>query len=277
MEKLADLHVHTRLSDGTFSPEEVVERAKSVGLSCIAITDHDCVDGIEPASKAGRKLGVEIIPGIEMTAQEKDKEVHLIGFYPDIKDKTFLNKLKVICQARVDRIYKMIKLLKKYNVNIDPRDVFNLSGPGSVGRLHLAAVLENDGYASSIQEAFSRFIGDKRPCYVGHYEMSVKDAIAELKRVGAVVVFAHPHLMGGEGLIKKFMKYGLDGIEIFHSEHSKSVSRRYAQIAKENGLIVTGGSDCHGLNKGEILMGTVMVPYSLVEELKKCAHKTRDS
>lgn len=277
MEKLADLHVHTHLSDGTFSPREVVEYAKKIGLSCIAITDHDCVDGIEPAQKIARRLGLEIVPGVEMTAQEKGAEVHLLGFYPDIKDRRFLKKLELICKSRVDRIYKMAEKLKKYNVKIDPEKVFKLSGPGSVGRLHVATILEDEGYVSSIQEAFRRYIGDKGPCYVSHFEMTAKDAIAELKRVGAVVVFAHPHLMGGDILIPKFIKYGLDGLEAYHSEQSQSVSKRYVALAEEYGLLVTGGSDCHGLNKSEVLMGKVKVPYRLVEEIKRCARRTRNT
>lgn len=277
MEKLADLHVHTHLSDGTFSPREVVEYAKKIGLSCIAITDHDCVDGIEPAQKIARRLGLEIVSGVEITAQEKGAEVHLLGFYPDIKDRRFLKKLELICKSRVDRIYKMAEKLKKYNVKIDPEKVFKLSGPGSVGRLHVATILEDEGYVSSIQEAFRRYIGDKGPCYVSHFEMTAKDAIAELKRVGAVVVFAHPHLMGGDILIPKFIKYGLDGLEAYHSEQSQSVSKRYVALAEEYGLLVTGGSDCHGLNKSEVLMGKVKVPYRLVEEIKRCARRTRNT
>ncbi|HOX09636.1 MAG TPA: PHP domain-containing protein [Candidatus Omnitrophota bacterium] len=276
MEKLADLHVHTRLSDGTFTPAEVVEGAKKAGLSCIAITDHDCVDAIAPARKAARGKGIEIIPGVEMTAQEKSREVHILGYYPDIEDARFLRKLKAIRQNRVDRAYKIIEKLRKYDIFLDPEAVFKLSGPGSVGRMHIASALEERGYVSSIKEAFNRYIGDKGPCYVAHYEIKAKDAIAELKRVGAVVVFAHPQLMGGEDLIPKFVKYGLDGLEAFHSEQSRSVARKFSEIAAENGLLVTGGSDCHGLNKGRMLMGTVMVPYGLVEGLKRCAKRIKN-
>lgn len=277
MEKLADLHVHTHLSDGTFTPEEAVENARKVGLSCIAVTDHDCVDGIMPAIEAAKKHGPEIIPGVEMSAQEKGREVHLLGFFPDIKDKKFLERLKSIRRNRVERVYMMVEKLKKYNIRLDPERIFELSGQGSVGRLHVAAILENEGYVSSIEEAFKRFIGDKGPCYVAHYDISAEDAIAELKRVGAVAVYAHPHLMGGDRLIPQFIKYGLDGIEAYHSEHTKPVTKRYIELAEEYGLLVTGGSDCHGLNKGRMLMGTVKVPYSLVEELKRCAAKTRST
>jgi 3',5'-nucleoside bisphosphate phosphatase len=273
-QKLADLHVHTNVSDGTFSPEEAVVYAGKIGLSCIAITDHDCVDGIEPARKTAGISGLEIIPGVEMSAQEKGVEVHILGFYPDLKDVKFLKKLELIRKSRIDRIYEMVEKLKKYNVKIDPEKIFNLSGQGSIGRLHVAAILEDEGYVSTVQEAFKRFIGDKGPCYVSHFEMTAKDAIAELKRVGAVVVFAHPHLMGGDALIPKFINYGLDGLEAYHSEQSPRVSKRYAALAGEYGLLITGGSDCHGLNKSEVLMGKVKVPYRLVEEIKKCARRT---
>jgi len=276
VEKLADLHVHTYLSDGTFSPKEVVERAKDIGFSCIAITDHDCVDGIEPALEAGKKLDLEVIPGVELTAEEKNAEVHILGFFIDWKDKMFLEKLKVIRQSRIERTYQMIEKLKKYNVTIDPEDVFKTSGPGSVGRLHVAFVLKRKGYVSSVNEAFRRYIGNKSPCYVKHFEMSARDAIAEIKRIRGVAVFAHPYVMGEDRFIPQFVRYGLNGIEAYHSDHPSSASRYYVEVAKKYKLLITGGSDCHGLGKGEILMGKVKVPYELVEELKKCAGKTKN-
>lgn len=276
MERLADLHVHTYLSDGTFSPKEVVERAKDVGLSCIAITDHDCVDGIEPALENGKRLDLEIIPGVELTAEEKNAEVHILGFFINYKDEPFLEKLKIIRQSRVERTYQMIEKLKKYNVAIDPEEVFKTSGPGSVGRLHLALVMEKKGHVSSVKEAFRRYIGDKAPCYVKHFEISAKDAIAEIKRIGGVAVFAHPYVMGEDRFIPQFVKYGLNGIEAYHSDHPSSASKYYVELAKKYKLLITGGSDCHGLSKGEILMGKVKVPYELVEELKRCAAKTKN-
>ncbi len=188
MERLVDLHVHTYLSDGTFSPKEVVERAKEMGLSCIAITDHDCVDGIEPASEVAKKLDLEIIPGVELTAEEKNAEIHILGFFINWRDEPFLEKLKVIRQSRVERTHQMIEKLKKYNVTIDPEEVFRTSGPGSVGRLHVALVMEKHGYVSSVKEAFRRYIGDRAPCYVKHFEISAKDAIAEIKRIGGVLI-----------------------------------------------------------------------------------------
>lgn len=275
MERLADLHVHTYLSDGTFSPKEVVERAKDIGLSCIAITDHDCVDGVELALEVGKKIGIEIIPGVELTVEEKNAEVHILGFFINYKDEPFLKLLKTIRQSRIERTYQMIEKLKKYNVLIDSKEVFKISGPGSVGRLHVAFVLEKHGYVSSVREAFRRYIGDKAPCYVKHFEISAKDAIAEIKRIGGVAVFAHPYVMGEDRFIPQFVKYGLNGIEAYHSDHPTSASKCYVELAKRYKLLITGGSDCHGLGKGEILMGKVKVPYELVEELKRCAEKTR--
>ena len=268
MEKFADLHVHTFHSDGTFSPKEVAVNAKKAGLSCIAITDHDCLDGIAPARREAKKIGLEVLAGVEMTAQEDNKEVHILGFFPDLEDKRFLSRLKEIRDNRVQRVRKIIKKLERFNITLDPEDVLRLSGPGSVGRLHIAAVLEREGYVSSKKEAFRRFIGDYGPCYVSHYEISTKAAIGELRRVGAVVVYAHPHQMGGAELVPKFAEYGLDGIEAYHSDHSRAVTKKLIDIADKYGLLITGGSDCHGMNKGEMLMGRVKVPYRFVEELK---------
>lgn len=277
MEKTADLHIHTSMSDGTFSPAQAVEYAKKLGFFCVAVTDHDTVDGVRPAQKKGLQVGIEVIGGVEFTAQEKGKEVHILGFFPDLSDKKFLNKLKTIRRSRIDRIYKMTEKLKKYNVIIDPQDVFKLSKEGAVGRPHLATVIKDKGYVLSVNEAFRRYIGDSGPCYVEHYEMSVAEAISELKRIGAVVVFAHPAIMGGEDLIPKFIRYGLDGIEAYHSEQSSAVSKRLVKIASQYRLLVTGGSDCHGLNKGEALMGKVRVAYKFVEDLKECARRMRNT
>jgi predicted metal-dependent phosphoesterase TrpH len=131
-----------------------------------------------PAKKAAGKDGLEIIPGVEMTAQEKGIEVHILGFFPDLDDKKFLKRLVTIRQNRVERVYKIVEKLKKYNINLDPARIMELSGEGSVGRLHVAAALEEGGFVSSIKEAFTRFIGDKGPCYVAHYEITAKDAIS---------------------------------------------------------------------------------------------------
>ncbi|MBI4975024.1 MAG: PHP domain-containing protein [Candidatus Omnitrophica bacterium] len=273
MTRYADLHVHTFYSDSTFSPEEVMACAKDKGLDAIAICDHDSIDGIEPCQKIGRELGIEIIAGIELTVEKTDTEAHILGYVIDWKVDWFQNRLKELQAARVDRIYKMVERLKGFHIQMEPNDVFELAGKGSVGRLHLAQAMLRTGRIKNLKEAFDRYIGFGKPCYVPNMYFSSKEAIDIIRNVGGVPVLAHPDVMGNDAYIQEFIEYGLRGIEVYHTDHKPHVARHYEEIAKRFDLIVTGGSDCHGLGKGRVLMGGVRVPYELVEKLKNEARK----
>lgn len=270
MEKQADLHVHTYLSDSTFTPAQVVDYAQKIGLACVAITDHDCVDGIEPAvRRAYENSNIEIIPAVELTAETDDTEVHILGFFIDYKNVSFEKKLQEIRDDRVSRIYKMVEKLKEFDIDIDASDVFKIAGPGSVGRLHVAQVLYNKGAVANISEAFSRYIGHNKPCYVKRFKLSPKEAIKMIYKVKGIPVLAHPYIMKKDEMISELIKAGLRGIEVYHSDHTNAAQQHYKKLAEENNLLITGGSDCHGMGKGEILMGKVKVPYELVEKLKE--------
>src|SRR3989338_811833 len=269
MKKLADLHVHTFHSDSTFTPDEVVEIAHKKGLWAIAITDHDSVDGIERSILAAKKYGIEIIAGVELTAEEENLEIHILGYFIDWKADWFEKKLAKIREVRLERIYEMVKKLKNVGVDIEPAQVLKVSGPGAVGRLHLATVLYNEGVTSSISEAFRRYIGNKAPCYVKKYKLTPKEAVDMILKLGGVPVLAHPNVLGRDDLIPRFVKDGIRGIEVYHTEHKNSTATHYEEMALRYDLLITGGSDCHGAGKGEVLLGKVKIPYSLVEALKK--------
>lgn len=271
--KVADLHVHTYLSDGTFSPQQVLESAYKLGLSCIGITDHDSIDGIEPAMELAASYGIEVIPGVELTAEAGEDEIHIIGYFVDWKDKAFQAKLKLICRARVERIKQMVKKLSEFGIEIDARDVFEVAGPGSVGRPHLARVMYQKGYVQSTEEAFQKYIRDHGPCYVKKFTLSPKEVIEMIRSIGGIPILAHPHLLKKDELIPGFVKDGLGGIEVYHSDTPDPATRHYEKLAVKYGLAVTGGSDCHGLGKGEVLMGKVRLPYEKVSELKRVAGK----
>jgi predicted metal-dependent phosphoesterase TrpH len=275
MKKFVDLHVHTFHSDGTFTPQEVVELAHRQGFFAIAITDHDCIDGIEPSITHAAKYGIEVIPGVELTAEDDNLEIHILGYFIDWKAEWFARKLKEICTARVNRTYEMIDKLKSMGVKIDPQKVFKISGPGSVGRLHLAAVLYNEGYTSSISEAFRKYIGNHAPCYVKKFKLTPKEAIDMIIKLGGVPVLAHPRVLGRDDLIPVLAEEGLRGIEVYHTEHPGNATLHYEEIAFKNNLLLTGGSDCHGMGKGNILIGRVKIPYNLVEALKREALEIR--
>ncbi|MFH0840261.1 MAG: PHP domain-containing protein [Candidatus Omnitrophota bacterium] len=269
MKKFADLHVHTFHSDGTFTPEEVVKVAHKKGLSAIAITDHDSVDGITPSMAAAKEYGMEIIPGVELTAEEENLEIHILGYFIDWKAEWFEDKLKKIRQARLERIYAMVDKLKSAGVDIDAEKVFKVSGPGAVGRLHLAMALYNEGITASISEAFRKYIGNKSPHYVRKYKLTPKEAADMIIKLGGVPVLAHPRVLARDDLIARFVEDGIRGIEVYHTEHVPNVMTRYEEMASQHGLLITGGSDCHGTGKGEVLLGKVKIPYSFVEALKK--------
>lgn len=275
--KYADLHVHTSYSDSTFSPEEVVSCAKEKGIAAIAICDHDSVDGIEPCEALASKVNIEIIPGIEMSAEKVDAEIHILGYFIDWRQEWFQKKLKEIRKSRVERVYKIIDKLKAFKITIDAEEVFRLAGNNaSVGRLHIAQAMLNSGTAKNMREVFEKYIGFLKPCYVPYTKFSPEEAIQIILRVGGVPVLAHPDLMGRDEYIDEFVGYGLRGIEVYHTDHKPQVSKHYEEVAQRLGLVMTGGSDCHGLGKGRILMGTVKVPYELVEKLKKEADSVKE-
>jgi len=269
VERRADLHVHTYYSDGTFSPEEAVREARDTGLSTIAICDHDCTDGIEESQEAGSKYGVEVIPGAEITSEKDGLEIHILGYFIDHKSKPLVELLKELKASRIKRIYSMLKKLKLHGVDLSPEAVFSLSKRGTIGRLHLGTALYNEGFVSTKREAFSKYIGDKAPCYVRRFNISPETVIETILKAGGVPVYAHPKVMGRDDFIPSFIRAGLRGIEVYHSDHKKNTSSHYHDLAEKYGLIMTGGSDCHGKGKTKKLMGNVMMPYAVVDELKR--------
>lgn len=274
--KYADLHVHTFYSDSTFSPEEVVSCAKDRGLAAIAICDHDSVDGIEPCRVIGDRLGVEILPGIELTVEKADAEIHILGYLMDCSLGWLSKRLKELQEGRISRIYKMVEKLRSEGIDLNAEDVFKISGRGTVGRLHLALAILKTGKVKTIKDVFGKYIGFKKPCYAANVKLTPREAIDIILRAGGVPVLAHPGCMGREEYIPELIECGLRGIEVYHTDHNQSAVKRYQKIAEENNLLVTGGSDCHGFGKGRILLGEVRVPYTLVERLKEASEKIKN-
>lgn len=265
----ADLHLHTFYSDGTYSPGELVKEAGRQGVSAIAVVDHDTVDGIEPTIEAAHDSGVEVLPGIEMSAEHEGAEVHILGYLLDVKDAALLERLDVLQKNRIERIYKITDKLKGVGLHLDPEKVLGLAKLGTVGRLHVARAMVNEGLVGSTHEAFRKYIGDKGPAYVCGFKFTPQDAIELIRHSGGVPVLAHPYTIGRNEAIPKLVEYGLRGLEAYYPEHTKSMTDTYLTLARQLGLLVTGGSDCHGDGKPDVKVGSVRIPYELVERLKE--------
>ncbi len=266
--KLADLHLHTNFSDSTFSPQQLVEEAKKAGLYCIAVTDHDIVSGIAPAKEIASD-SLEVIPGIELSAEIGSKEIHILGYFIDTEYSRLQEEIKKINLIRRERVYEMLDKLRKLGVDLEPDDVFNIASQGSISRLHIARAMVLKGKVANIYEAFSRYIGNKGPAYVGKFSLTPEDAIQLIKEAKGIAVLAHPQVSNCDELLPSFIKAGLRGLEVYYPEHSEVVVKYYLQVADRYGLLVTGGSDCHGEAKSGVTVGKVAIPYALVEKLKE--------
>jgi len=265
----ADLHIHSNLSDGTHSPEEVVELASAGGLKTIALTDHDIVDGIEPAQKKGKELNLEVIPGIEFTTEAPNCEVHILGYFIDYHNPKLLTMLEKIQADRVKRIYKIIEKLKELKVKIDPDEVLAISGKKAPGRPHVARALIYEGVVANFKEAFTRFLDFRAPAYVPHYKLMPSEAVRLIGEAGGLAVFAHPGVSKCDHIIPELMVDGLAGLEVYYSGHRPDQIKHYLNLARKYGLLVTGGSDFHGLDSGrEVKLGQLSIPDELVDKLR---------
>ena len=274
--RFADLHLHTASSDGTYTPVELVSKALDAGLSCIALTDHDTVEAVEETISIGNDRGLEVLPGIELSAEYESQEVHVLGYLIDYKSAPFLKQLQILKENRVKRVHKIVEKLNALGIGLKAQDVFDLSLDATPGRLHIARALVKTGLVKSIFEVFNKYIGDKGPAYSLGFRFSPKEAIKFIRDAGGVPVLAHPYILHNDELILEFIRLGLMGIEAYYPEHSQGEINFYLNLAKENNLLVTGGSDCHGKAKPEVRIGSLKIPYELVEKLKEACLQAKE-
>lgn len=272
--KYADLHLHTVFSDGTSSPLEIIKEARKQEIGCISIVDHDTVLGIKPALEHARQNDVEVLPGIELTAEYDGQEIHILGYLIDYTDGPLRNKLEVLKQNRIARIYEIANKLKSIGLRLQPEKVLAKAYLGTVGRMHIARAMVDEGLVSSTAEAFSRYIGDKSPAYVCGFRFSPAEAIGLIKKVGGIAVLAHPYSVKDE-VVTWLIELGIDGLEVYYPEHNQVITNFYLDIARKNNLLITGGSDYHGMAKPEVRIGAAKIPYNLIEDLKQAKEKKR--
>ncbi len=265
----ADLHIHTDFSDGTMSPEQVVNEAAKLNLRTIAITDHDSIGAIEIAQNICGKKGIDIIPAIELSSYYRPVDIHLLGYFIDIKNRVFLDKLAELQSERIERIKKITRKLRTLGVKVEHQEVFDIAKEGSPGRMHIADVLCSKGYCSDIRESFRKYLSDSGPAYVPKEALALKDAIELILSSDGIPVLSHPGATKRDTLIPKMVEYGLQGIEVYYPTHRPEDIKRYKRLAKKYDLLITGGSDYHGTRKPDISLGRIRIEDSLVEKMKE--------
>jgi len=266
----ADLHIHTHFSDSSSSPSQVVEQAVSCELKCVAITDHDTIDGIQPTIEAAKGHDIEVIPGIELSSEMNNKDIHVLGYLFDCQDQAFIERVGHIQNARIGRMREMIDKLRALGIdNITMEEVCVLAESKSVGRPHLAAILLQKGWVSSIKMAFNKYLADGMPAFVSKFKQSPYEAIEMINKAGGIAVLAHPMLTRVDELIPSFVEAGLGGLEVFYPNTSENIMKFYEGLAKKYSLVATGGSDAHGNIKRHTYIGKMTIPYTLVENLKE--------
>ncbi|MFO7814448.1 MAG: PHP domain-containing protein [Halanaerobiales bacterium] len=273
----ADLHIHTIYSDGSYTPQEIVDKAKQAGFKTIAISDHDTLKGIKPALKYAEDKDIEVIPAIEFSTFRGKAEIHILGYFIDYEDDLLKEKVQKIYDSRKKRAQKMIKLLNQENIEITFEEVRNVAGDDYIGRPHIAKLMVQKGYINQMGEAFTEdYIGNGGRAYVKKYKISPIQAINLIQNSGGIPVLAHPIFINhGEPLrevdIKELKFNGLIGIEVYHSKHNKDDEKYYKGIAEKLDLLITGGSDFHGENSPGVKLGDIRLDSVHVKRLKEKA------
>ncbi|MGI6128705.1 MAG: PHP domain-containing protein [bacterium] len=263
----ADLHIHSTVSDGELSPTEIVARASSLGLSTIALTDHDTVDGIKEAYLAGEKYGIEVIAGVELSTDYQDSEVHILGYFIKPNQSLLCSKLEELRQHRHKRALEMVQKLQFLGLDLNWSQVKQHVQGDVIGRPHIARVMVDLGYVKSVSEAFALYLEKGRPAYVPRTKLSPKEAITLINQSKGVAVMAHPGLFP-KRYLGELLNLGWQGIEVFHPEHDQVTITNLQRVAKEYNLVPTGGSDFHGNSRKDRNLGTYVVSEEIVTELK---------
>lgn len=284
---MIDLHTHSTCSDGSMTPRELIRHAKSSGLEAVALSDHDGIDGVADALDEGKKLGLEVVPAVELSVQSKT-ETHILGYYIDIHDPKMHSELAEAKKVRMQRNYEYSAKLKKLGFDISVEDAAKASGwDGAsplgdvlIARAHFARVMYDRGYVPSVKNAFDTYLANGCPAYSSLQYFTPEQGVELIKSTGGMAFVAHLHLIrmtDGETIefLKRLKAVGLDGIEGYYNEYTPEMARKYQNMAKDLGLLISGGTDFHGAMKPHIAIGTgqssnpIEIPYSVLENIKK--------
>ena len=275
-----DLHLHTTHSDGSFSTRDVMAFAKQAGLTALAITDHDIVEGIAEATAIGAELGIEVVPGVEISSRLGESELHILGYFLNWTDPLLAQRLSTLRDSRHTRNPKIVQRLNELGIPMTYDEVRALAGTESVGRPHIARLLMEKKFVTSAKEAFDRYLANGRPAFVDRELPEPAEAVRWIREAGGVPVLAHPTWVrtsadGLRTLVRELKTAGLGGIEVHYSTHTPSQTTEYLELAKQCDLLVTGGSDFHGVTKPDIEVGIgrgqLKVSEKLLDPLRKAA------
>ena len=245
-----DLHMHTTYSDGNFTPFELIKKVKDLNIDIISITDHDSINAIEEAITIGKDLGVEVIPGVEISTDVEDREVHLLGYFMDIYSSEFRKYLSFFRDERLERAKRMVKKLNILGFEISIDDVLEVTNSSAIGRPHVAMAMMNKGIVKDFYEAFQKFLRDGGPAYERKIHVSPQSALKLISDAGGLSFIAHPgHLK--ESILMTLINSGIDGIEVTHPSHNEYQKKFYRGIVNQYCLLESGGSDFHGGKKDD--------------------------
>ncbi|RKP55362.1 PHP domain-containing protein [Cohnella endophytica] len=263
-DKRADLHTHTIASDGLQRPEDNVRMAREAGLAAIAITDHDTISGIPEAMEAGARLGILVVPGVELSTGVAGKDIHVLGYGFKLDDPEWLERLKSLRNVRNGRNERILALLDRLGMPVSMEELKTAAGADksdrkgrSVGRPHIAQAMVDKGYVADLREAFDRWLGEGQPAYASPERIGPSEAIRWIHEAGGIAIVAHPGIYGNDELVLSLLDGEADGLEAYHSDHDSETESRYAEWAASRGKLITGGSDFHGVKDGIAYHGEI--------------------
>lgn len=265
----ADLHIHSIYSDGSLDPREIVEASRKFGLKVISITDHDTVSAVDETIKIAAHE-IEVIPAVELSSNIGTTDVHILGYYIDHKDQDMLDYLEEFKKHRTARVKKIIENLDRAGIKLEFEQIKITAQSCSLGRPHIAAVMVENGCVKSINEAFTKYLGYDSPYYEPKMDIHPREVIKKIKTCGGVPVIAHPGTIGDEKAMYGLIMDGALGIEVWHPDHTPRRQQQFYEIALKNGLVMTGGSDCHGRRYDTVPIGLTGCTMYEVASLKKC-------
>jgi len=259
LSSFVDLHTHSTASDGVLPPDRVVAAAHAAGISALALTDHDTVAGIPLAAVAGEALGVRVVPGVELSAHDGNREIHILALHVT-RHGLLESRLEFFREGRRQRSVQIVERLKELGLDVTVEMVMDEAGDAAVGRPHIARAMIRAGSARDFRDAFDRYLGAGRPAFVAKQRLEVADAIAIAHEAGALAIWAHPGSDGRRARLEPLVALGLDGVEVRHPGHMVEDVNRLSALTDFFGLVPSGGSDWHGLAEGPRTIGAMRIP-----------------